>query len=663
MEEKKELQKLHGMLQFAVYLLVFLEIVVFVYADRVFISGKYGNGFAHLFERITHLAIYKNIFYSKFTTLIIICLVSIGTLSKKKLDLDPKKHIAYPLCFGLLLFFGSIWFLHQQGKDVFPYTSWYSIGFCIASLVGAVFIHTSMDNVSKIIHSGFGKDEWNIEGESFMQPIKPDITPYSVNIPMQFYYKKKVHNGFINVVNPFRGTILIGTPGSGKSFGVVNPFIRQMIDKGYTMCLYDFKFPDLGQIAYYHYLLAKQHGKSRDYQFNVINLDQVEKSRRINPLRADYIATLADASETAEAIVESLQKSDSNGGSEKFFTQSAVNFLASCIYFVSRHEGGKYSTFAHLLAFLNRTYEEIFTCLNTYPVLESLLSPFASALQKKAYDQLEGQIGTLKIFISRLNTEETAWVFSGDDFNLKISDPQSPSLLILANSPATQNINSTCYSVVVNRLTRLINTKGNLPTAIIADEAPTLFIHKVENLISTARSNKVAVLLGLQELPQLKQLQGKDTATTMTAVIGNVISGSVRNKETLEWLERLFGKKKQIGEGLSIDRSKTSVSLNEKYEPLIPAGKIAQLGTGELVGLLAADVSSDYNGKYTTSNIHCKVNLNLDEIKREEKNYRELPTFYDFKGKKAQTLNANFLKIRKEVDGIIEHYANLLLSH
>lgn len=662
MEEKKELQKLHGMLQFAVYLMVFLEIVVFVYAERVFLSGKYGNGFAHLFERITHLAIYKNIFYSKFTILIIICLVSIGTLSKKKLDLDPKKHIVYPLCVGLLLFFGSIWFLHQQGKDVFPYTSWYGLGFSIASLVGAVLIHTSMDNVSKIIHSGFGKDEWNIEGESFMQPTKPDITPYSVNIPMQYYYKKKVHNGFINVVNPFRGTILIGTPGSGKSFGVVNPFIRQMIDKGYTMCLYDFKFPDLGQIAYYHYLLAKQHGKSKDYQFNVINLDQVEKSRRINPLRADYIATLADASETAEAIVESLQKSDSNGGSEKFFTQSAVNFLASCIYFVSRHEGGKYSTFAHLLAFLNRTYEEIFTCLNTYPVLESLLSPFASALQKKAYDQLEGQIGTLKIFISRLNTEETAWVFSGDDFNLKISDPKHPSILILANSPATQNINSTCYSVVVNRLTRLINTKGNLPTAIIADEAPTLFIHKVENLISTARSNKVAVLLGLQELPQLKQLQGKDTATTMTAVIGNVISGSVRNKETLEWLERLFGKKKQIGEGLSIDRSKTSVSLNEKYEPLIPAGKIAQLGTGELVGLLAADVSSDYTGKYTTSNIHCKVNLNLDEIKKEEQNYKELPTFYDFKGNKGKILNSNFLRIRKEVDGIVNHYYAMVSS-
>ena len=657
MEEKKELQKLHGLLQFVVYLLLFVEILMFIYAEPVFMSGRMGKGLATIFGKLGNMALYKNILLSKLSILVIICLVSIGTLSKKKLDLDPKKHIVYPLAVGLMLFFGSIWFLHLNGKYVFPYTSLADIGFIVCSLVGAVLIHTSMDNISKIIRSNFGKDEWNIEGESFMQHTKAVNTPYSVNIPMQFYYKGKVHNGFINVVNPFRGTILIGTPGSGKSFGVVNPFIRQMIAKEYTMCLYDFKFPDLGQIAYYHYLLAKQNGKMKDFQFNVINLDKVEKSRRINPLRADYIETLADASETAEAIVESLQKSDGGGGADKFFTQSAVNFLASCIFFVSRHEHGKYSTFSHLLAFLNRTYEEIFQCLTTFPVLESLLSPFRSALEKKAYDQLEGQIGTLKIFISRLNTEETAWVFSADDFDLRISDKKNPSLLILANSPATQNINSTCYSVVVNRLTRLINTKGNLPTAIIADEAPTLFIHKVENLISTARSNKVAVLLGLQELPQLKQLQGKDTATTMTAVIGNVLSGSVRNKETLEWLQTLFGKKKQIGEGLNIDRSKTSVSLNEKYEPLIPSGKIASLNTGELVGLIAEDVGGEFTGKYQTSNVHCKVNLNMADIKREEDNYRELPNFYDFKGNKAKILNANFMKIRKDVEDIIAYYS------
>lgn len=656
MEQKRQLEKLHGLIQFLVYAMVLLEIFLFIYSHKVLIGEGMAKHLLPIVNNLMNLPIYQNLLYSKLAILLAICLAAIGTLSKKELNLNPKKQILFPLILGFVFFFGGLFFYSMEANsNILPYTSWPELAFGISSLLGAVLIHTALDNISKLIRSGLGKDEWNIEGESFLQEKKKLITPYSVNIPMQFYFKKRIHNGWINIVNPFRGTLLIGTPGSGKSYSVVNPFIRQMIAKEYTMCLYDFKFPDLGQIAYHHFLLAKQQGKIQNYRFLVVNLDQVEYSKRINPLKREYIHTLADASETAEAIVQSLQKTESSGGSDKFFTQSAVNFLASAIYFVSRHQEGKYSTFAHLLALLNRTYEEIFTCLSSFPELESLLSPFRSALEKRAFEQLEGQVGTLKIFISRLNTKETAWVFSGDDFDLKISDPQSPAILVLANSPTTQNINSTCYSVIVNRLTRLINTKGNLPVAIVADEAPTLYIHRVENLISTARSNKVAVLLGLQEIPQLKQLQGKDTATTMTAVIGNVLSGSVRNKETLEWLERMFGKRKQLGESVSIDRTKTSISLNEKYDPLIPAGKIAGMQTGELVGLLAVDAGK-FNGTYKSANIHCRVNLDPREIKSEEKNYRPIPKCYAFKGKKEQVLTRNFMRIREEVENIIDYY-------
>lgn len=656
MGEKRHLEKLHGIFQFVVYAMIGLEVFMYIYSYEVMGQNGWGKLLIPLVDGLMNIKIYQNLLYSKLSILLAICLAAVGTLSKKELELNPKKQIIFPLTTGLLLFFGSLYFYTMEDtKEVLPYTSLADLAFISSTLIGAVLTHTSLDNISKMIKSGLGKDDWNIEGESFMQSKKLTDTPHSVNLPMRFFYKKRVHDGWINIVNPFRGTLVIGTPGSGKSYGVVNPFIRQMIAKGFTMCVYDFKYPDLGQIAYYHYLLAKQHGRNEKYKFNVVNLDQVEYSRRINPIKRAYIQTLADASETAEAIVQSLQKSESSGGSDKFFTQSAVNFLASCIYFVSRHKAGQYSTFAHLLAFLNRTYEEIFTCLATYPELESLLSPFRSALEKRAFEQLEGQVGTLKIFISRLNTKETAWVFSGDDFDLMISNKRSPSILILANSPATQNINSTCYSVIVNRLTRLINTKGNLPVAIIADEAPTLYIHRVENLISTARSNKVAVVLGLQELPQLKQLQGKDTATTMTAVIGNVLSGSVRNKETLEWLERMFGKKKQLGESVSIDRSKTSISLSEKYEPLIPAGKIAGLQTGEMVGIIASD-GEKFDGKHKTSNIHCRINLNQDAIQHEEQNYKPLPKYYEFGGKKETILNNNFMKIREEVENIVNFY-------
>ncbi|MDP9079962.1 MAG: type IV secretion system DNA-binding domain-containing protein [Bacteroidota bacterium] len=647
MEETHEQHKLHGFLQCAIYVSIALEASIFIYKQAPFWGFFYEP-----LDKLSHLPVYQNIVYSKLATFLLICLVSIGTLAKKKVDLDPKKHIAYPLALGLLLFFGSILYLGRGSPIAFAYTSWFQLLYLICSFIGALLTSVAMDNISKIIRSGLGKDVWNVEGESFQQPEERIDAPLSVNIPMLFYYKGKVRNGWINL-NCTRGTLLIGTPGSGKSFSVVNPFIRQLIAKEFCCCVYDFKYPDLGKIAYYHYLLAKQNGKCASHKFYVINLNDVEKSCRTNPWRHDYLDTLADASESAEALVEALKKGDKAGGSDQFFTQSAINFLAACIFFFSKYEGGKYSSLPHVLSFLNRSYQEIFDTLFTEPELVSLLSPFRSAWLEKAFPQLEGQVGTLKIFISRLATKETFWVFSGDDFNLKISDRGAPATLVLANDPNTQNINSACYSIILNRLTKLINSKGNLPSALIIDEVPTLFVHKVENLIATARSNKVAVLMGLQELPQFQQQYGKDTATTITAVVGNVLAGSVRNKETLDWLERLFGKSKQIGEGLSIDRNKTSTSLNEKLEALIPAGKMAALNTGEMVGLIAADVQENYTGKFETSAINCKVNLDKKELDREESGYKPLPVYYNFHGKKDEVLRHNFVKINKEIDDLI----------
>jgi hypothetical protein len=651
MEETREMHKLHSFLRCAIYLSIVLEGALFIY-----IGAPFWGIFAYALLKLRQVAIYHQLIYSKLATLTLICLVSIGTLAKKDIDLDPKKQIIYPLTAGLLLFFGSTWFYGQPSGLAFAYTTWFDLWYLLCSFSGAIVISLSMDNVSKMIRSGLGKDKWNTEAESFMQPTRQVSTPYSVNIPMLFYFKGKARRGWINIVNVFRGTILIGTPGSGKTFSIVAPYIRQLIAKSFTLCLYDFKFPDLARIAYYHYLLAKQKGLLKEFSFHVINLSEVEKSRRINPWQADFILTLADAAETAEGLVEALKKGAHSGGSDQFFTQSAINFLASCIYFLSKYEGGRFSSFPHVLALLNRSYEEIFNTLIAEPELRSLLSPFMSAYKAKAFDQLEGQVGTLKIFISRLATKENFWVFSGDDFNLSITGRNNPGILVLANDPNTQNINSACYSIILNRLTRLINAKGNLPSALIIDEVPTLFIHKVENLLATARSNQVAVLLGLQELPQFNQQYGKNTAATITAVVGNILSGSVRNKETLDWLERLLGKSKQQGEGLTIDRNKTSTSLNEKLEVLIPAGKIASLNAGEMVGIIAGDTRGTYSGKYETSAVHCKVNLNLEDIRQEEKNYRTLPVYYDFDGKKEEILRQNFHRINYEVQLIVQQF-------
>lgn len=657
MEETKEQQSLHRFLQFGIYLSVLIEIFLFFYTDKLF-ARDYADKFNLRFfaVRLARIPFYHQLIYSKLFTLLLICLVSVGTLSRKNKDLNPKNQIVYPLAAGLIIFFSGIWFQGRQPPAVWMGASWSDLAYIASAIAGTLLIHVAMDNVSKIISSKLGKDKWNIEGESFMQPIKPIDTPYSVNIPMLFYYKKKVRKGFIPLANLFRSLLLVSVPGGGKTFSVIIPIIKQFIAKSFTLCVYDIKYPDLAKVAYHHYLLAKQNGKCLDYKFHVINLNEPEKSERVNPWKRQYLNTLADASETAEALVEAMKKGDRSGGSDQFFTQSAINFLAACIYFFSRYEEGRYSSLPHVLSFLNLSYDEIFSTLFSEPELVSLLSPFRSAYEAKAFDQLEGQVGTLKIFISRLATKETFWVFSGDDFELKISDPKNPSILVLANDPSTQSINSSCYSVVLNRVTKLVNTKGNLPVGLVIDEAPSLYIFRIEQVLSQARSNLVASVLGIQSLQQFQQQYGKETAATITSVVGNVLSGSVQNKDTLEWLERLFGKVKQEGESLSIDRTKVSVSLSEKLEPLIPAGKIATLRAGEMVGLIASDAVETYTGQYQPSAVNCRVNLDVAAIKKEEQGYRQLPVYYDFNGKKDEILRQNFHRINREVRQLVKQF-------
>lgn len=648
MEESRELKKLYTMMQFLVYTLVCIEVLMFV---RFPFSPSL-DIFLNVFRR---LAFYREMLYSKLLILAVLISTSVGTRAKKDINFKAGKQVVVPLVFGLLLFFGSIYIYNLSVSAWFE--KWENIVYIIATFIGAIMTNVALDNISKYIKSNLLKDKFNTENESFEQTTKKVENKYSVNIPMKFHNNGKTHKGWINIVNPFRGTLLMGTPGSGKSFSVVNSYIRQHAAKGFSMVVYDFKFPDLAKITYYQYQKNKQKGVlNNKYKFNVINFSDIEYSKRINPLKREYIEILADATETSEALYESLQKGDKQGGNAEFFKTSAVNFLAACIYFFSRYDNGKYSDLPHVLSFINQPYQDIFQTLFSNPELESLLSPFKTAFDNQAFDQLEGQIGSLKVQISRLATKESYWVFSGDDFNLKVSDPNDPSYLIIANNPKTQAMNSALNALIINRLTRLVNTKGNLPTSIIVDEAPTLYFYQIANLLSTARSNKVSVLLGLQEIPQLEEQYGKATAKTVTSVIGNVISGSARAKETLEWLQIIFGKVKQKREGLTINENKTSLNINENMDYLIPASKIATLPAGSLVGQIALDFGQ--GDDFPTTMYNCATNLDLKSIEAEEKKYVDLPKFYNFgtAEEREKVLTANFFKINEEVKQIVKKH-------
>ena len=652
-------------------------------------------------------------------TLLMICVTCIGTRNKKNLEFNARKMVIYPISFGMILMFLSVWVFKQNWTPRF-FTLYSSTWvYMVMSVVGTVLVHIALDNISKYLKDGLLKDRFNFENESFEQMEQKVENQYSVNIPMRYYYKGKFRKGWVNIVNPFRGTWVVGTPGSGKTFSIIEPFIRQHCAKGFSMVVYDYKFPTLAQKLYYHYSINKKAGKTpKDCQFNMINFVKVEYSRRVNPIQLKYIGNLAAASETAETLLESLQKGkkEGGGGSDQFFQTSAVNFLAACIYFFCNYEKrpydkdgnemnydktidpetgmikptgvvrdaagnirkpaywlGKYSDMPHILSFLNESYDTIFEVLMTDTEVAPLLGPFRTAYENNAMEQLEGMIGTLRVFTSRLATKESYWIFSkeGDDFDLKVSDPEHPSYLLIANDPEMESIIGALNALILNRLVTRVNTgQGkNVPVSIIVDELPTLYFHKIDRLIGTARSNKVSVALGFQELPQLESDYGKVGMQKVITTVGNVVSGSARAKETLEWLSNdIFGKVVQLKKGVTIDRDRTSINLNENMDSLVPGSKIADMPTGWICGQTARDFVKTKTGRggkmdiqeseeFQTSKCYAKTDFDMAEIAKEEKDYEnyKLPEFYHFESEEAKEriLYSNFLRINAEVKSMI----------
>ena len=718
MEESKELQGFYKIFRSVIYVSILLEF--FEYAIDPAMLDHWGGILCDIHGRIKRWVIYNdgNLAYSKLATFLLICITCIGTRNKKKLEFNARKQVLYPIIIGMGLVVLSVW-LFGYPMETRLYTLQLNIWlYMLASIIGVVLVHIALDNISKFLKEGLLKDRFNFENESFEQCRELQENKYSVNIPMRYYYKGKFRKGWVNISNPFRGTWVVGTPGSGKTFSIIEPFIRQHSAKGFALVVYDYKFPTLATKLYYHYKKNQKLGKlPKGCKFNIINFVDVEYSRRVNPIQLKYINNLAAASETAETLLESLQKGkkEGGGGSDQFFQTSAVNFLAACIYFfcnwgkepydkdgnmltaekvqdkqtkrmiptgrVFNSAGeevepaywlGKYSDMPHILSFLNESYQTIFEVLETDNEVAPLLGPFQTALKNKAMEQLEGMIGTLRVYTSRLATKESYWIFhkDGDDFDLKVSDPKSPSYLLIANDPEMESIIGALNALILNRLVTRVNTgQGkNIPVSIIVDELPTLYFHKIDRLIGTARSNKVSVALGFQELPQLEADYGKVGMQKIITTVGNVVNGSARSKETLEWLSSdIFGKVVQLKKGVTIDRDKTSINLNENMDSLVPASKISDMPTGWICGQTARDFVQTKTGsggsmniqeseEFKTSKFYCKTDFDMKEIKKEEAGYVPLPKFYTFKSRdeRERILYKNFVQVGEDVKEMIQ---------
>ena len=608
------------------------------------------------FQRTTGL--FSSILWTKLFCVVFLALSCLGTKGVKEEKITWPK-IWTVLFSGFVFFFLNWWLLALPiGKvgaaSLYIFTL--SVGY-ICLLMSGVWM-------SRLLKNNLMDDVFNTENESFMQETRLMENEYSVNLPTRFYYKKKWNNGWINVVNPFRASMVLGTPGSGKSYAIVNNYIKQQIEKGFAMYIYDYKFPDLSEIAYNHLLHHLDAYKVKP-QFFVINFDDPRKSHRCNPINPAFMTDISDAYESAYTIMLNLNRSWIQKQGD-FFVESPIILLAAIIWFLKIYENGKYCTFPHAIEFLNRPYAQIFPILTSYDELANYLSPFMDAWEGGAQDQLQGQIASAKIPLSRMISPALYWVMTGDDFSLDINNPNEPKVLVVGNNPDRQNIYSAALGLYNSRIVKLINKKKQLKSSVIIDELPTIYFRGLDNLIATARSNKVAVCLGFQDFSQLTRDYGDKESKVIQNTVGNVFSGQVVG-ETAKTLSERFGKVLQQRQSMTINRNDKSTSISTQMDSLIPASKISNLTQGMFVGA----VSDNFDERIDQKIFHAEIVVDSAKVSAEMMQYQSIPEINTFRNKDGsdnlkETIEINYQCVKQEILNLvaseierIKHNSNL----
>lgn len=589
--------------------------------------------------------LFRNILWTKLFAVVFLALSCLGTRGVKKQKITWRQILA-ALAVGAVLFFFNWWLLALPLPAV-ANTAFYiltsGVGY-ICLLMGGVWM-------SRLLKNNLMDDVFNTENESFQQETRLLTNEYSVNLPTRFYYRKRWNNGWINVVNPFRAAIVLGTPGSGKSYAVVNQFIKQQIEKGFAMYIYDFKFPDLSEIAYNH-LLNNQDGYRKVPTFYVINFDDPRRSHRCNPINPDFMTDISDAYESAYTIMLNLNRTWVQKQGD-FFIESPIVLFAAIIWYLRIYKDGKYCTFPHAVEFLNKRYEDIFPILTSYPELENYLSPFMDAWLGGAQDQLQGQIASAKIPLSRMISPQLYWVMSGDEFTLDINNPDDPKVLVVGNNPDRQNIYGAALGLYNSRIVKLVNKKGQLKSSIIIDELPTIYFKGLDNLIATARSNKVATLLGFQDFSQLKRDYGDKEAAVVMNTVGNIFSGQVVG-ETAKTLSERFGKVLQKRQSITVNHNDTSTSISTQMDSLIPQSKISTLTQGMFVGAVA----DNFDERIEQKIFHAEIVVDSEKVKAEMAKYQKIPLITNFtdedgNDRMKEVVQENYERIKAEASQIV----------
>lgn len=599
-----------------------------------------------LLQNIQATGLFSSTFKSKGIALALLVISLFGAKGRKDEKLGYKPVVAYMLT-GLLLYFGSHFSLYMEAV---PTTV--TVCYGLMTTTGFVLFLTGGNLLSRILKNRLRNDIFNKENETFPQEERLLNNEYSINLPARYHLKGRVRNSWINIINPFRGLLVLGSPGSGKSYFVIQHIIKQHIAKGFSMFVYDFKFDDLTRIAYNHFL------KNRDKYpksaaFYVINFDDLSRSHRCNPLDVSTMHDITDAAESSRTIMLGLNQEWIKKQGD-FFVESPINFLTALIWYLCKYKNGKYCTLAHVIELAQVDYKKLFSILRAEPQIEVLINPFVSAFLNDAMEQLEGQIASAKISLAKLASPQLYYVLSGNDFSLDINNPDSPKILCMGNNPQKSATYGAVVSLYVTALTRMMNRKNLHKSSLIFDEFPTIYFNEIDNLIATARSNKVATTLAVQDSSQLKVHYGKEQAEVILNIVGNVISGQVAG-ETAKQLSERFGKIMQDRESISINRQDTSVSRSKQLELAIPQSKISSLSSGEFVGMVADNPEQKIKLKTFCGEI---IN-DHQSLNKERAGYAELPVI---SAVKQQEILQNYSQIKKDIFLIIESETERMLN-
>ena len=462
----------------------------------------------------------------------------------------------------------------------------------------------------------------NDDNETFPQCQEKIENENSINLPMVYQYQQKMHKGWINVVNPFRGILVLGSPGSGKSYSVYEPFIDQMMAKGYAMCVYDYKYPTLSKNVY-NKLLQYQHKFPVKPEFCVLNFDDPMHSLRANPTHPIYIESQADCAEIAELIMLNINKVARE--KNDFFTESSKALLDGTFWYLRTHEDGKYCTFPHAIEFLNQDYRKVIAMLVSDPDVKTKISSFADAFEAGANDQLQGMIASTRIPLGKFTSRNLYWVMTGDDFNLAINDPEHPKVLCVGNNPDREMIYGTCIALYTSRMFKQINHPGRLKSAVLLDEMPTIFLPGVDKVLNTCRSNGVVFMIGGQDISQFVRDYGKKESDVLISTPGTVFVGQVSG-ETAKTMSNAYGKLDRVRESESIGRSNDSVSISMQEKEILPARKIETLSTGTFFGRVA-DTHSD---KIERKLFCAEIQRDNEAVAAEKKRWVDIPVMTDF---------------------------------